>query len=261
MLEARLSRLCALWTSRFVKKGIRKSTVEQQRILELFWRDGSNMLNSGIHQRRRSIFDVLPIQSGAIIFLGDSLIQTCEWGELMGHSNIKNRGISGDTIRMVLERLPQALTSHPSKIILMVGINDLRHKTCELKNVLQPYKALLDKIAQDSPQTEVLVHGVLPIHLDIFQQQFRKDGTHINQNVVSFNQELQKIVQHQTNAAYIDLGPLLTQNGQIKARYTIDGLHLSGDAYIVWAKHIAPLLTDSSNFLADPLPPNNDGHS
>ena len=207
-------------------------------------RDNDNLPSSGIHQRRQSSFEVLPTQFNSIVFLGDSLIQTCEWSELIGSLNSKNRGIAGDTIDMVLGRLTPIIKAQPLQLLLMVGVNDLRHKNCDIDATLKRYESLLKRINQDSPNTQVLVHSILPIHLEMFKERFRKDGQHINQNVTEFNQLLNEMVVD-VGAQYINLIPLLTDSsGQLRPKYTVDGIHLSGDAYRVWVQYLKPFLLD-----------------
>lgn len=201
----------------------------------------SNDFMSGVYQRRTSGFAVLPTQSNAIVFLGDSLIQACEWAELTGLANIQNRGIAGDTVERVMERVDSITQSHPSHIVLMVGINDLRHENCNIDQVLASYEQLLNKITHDSPQTEILIHSVLPINPVMFKNRFRKESNHINHHVAQFNQKLNGIITDH-RFKLIDLRPLMAEDdGHLSPSYTVDGLHLSGAAYTAWAQHLLPL--------------------
>ena len=47
------------------------------------------------YQRWRSLFEVLPVYSSDIVFLGNSITDGCEWAELFNNRHVKNRGISG----------------------------------------------------------------------------------------------------------------------------------------------------------------------
>ena len=80
---------------------------------------------SPFYYHKVSHFRTLPNTKGEIIFLGNSITDYCEWSELFQNSKIKNRGISGDVTDGVLERLDEVTESKPSKIFLMIGINDL----------------------------------------------------------------------------------------------------------------------------------------
>jgi hypothetical protein len=60
-----------------------------------------------------------------IIFLGDSITEKMDWQELFSSNNIINRGICSDTISGVINRLDSILQVKPSKVFLMIGINDM----------------------------------------------------------------------------------------------------------------------------------------
>ena len=51
--------------------------------------------------QRRSLFEVLPVYSSDIVFLGNSITDGCEWAELFNNRHVKNRGISRSEERPV----------------------------------------------------------------------------------------------------------------------------------------------------------------
>ena len=90
------------------------------------------------YKTRKSVFEIVPTRTNEILFLGDSITDYCEWQELFGMANIKNRGIDGDTIIGVIDRLDEIVASSPKKIFLMIGINDLELKN-SVKQILCNY--------------------------------------------------------------------------------------------------------------------------
>ncbi|MDA7875955.1 GDSL-type esterase/lipase family protein, partial [Akkermansiaceae bacterium] len=67
-------------------------------------------------------------KQGALVFLGDSITQS--WGDdlkgAFGETKVANRGISGDTTRGILYRLPEdVLALNPTGVVLLMGTNDL----------------------------------------------------------------------------------------------------------------------------------------
>lgn len=52
---------------------------------------------SAYYYQRVSLFEMLPVSPGDIVFLGNSITDGCEWNELLGRTDVRNRGISGDT--------------------------------------------------------------------------------------------------------------------------------------------------------------------
>ena len=122
------------------------------------------------YKHKKSQFEVLTFAHDSILFLGDSLTDEGEWVELLGNTNIVNRGISGDTTRRILNRLDAVVDTKPKQIFLMVGINDfvnekkniksmedfIRHfynevKICLNGYTIKPYCVYGDSVTPDTP--------------------------------------------------------------------------------------------------------------
>lgn len=170
-------------------------------------------------------------QGGEIVFLGDSLIDICEWNELFNNPLIKNRGISGDTTYGVLNRLEEVTNTKPSKVFIMLGINDIS-KCRPTESIIGDYEKILNKIKIDSPNTKVYVHSVLPINKDIFI-------THTKvEEILDLNNALNKLCD-KLQVKYINLYPLfVNSDNKLDPKYTTGGLHLNGDGYLVWKETI-----------------------
>ena len=77
------------------------------------------------YHQRVTLFRALPQTKEDIIFLGNSITDGGEWGELFNDIKIKNRGISGDITAGVLHRLDELANGKPAKVFLLIGVNDL----------------------------------------------------------------------------------------------------------------------------------------
>jgi hypothetical protein len=86
-----------------------------------FWTQAMN----SHYSRRVSHFNNLPVKKGAIIFIGDSITEQCNWSELFDNPDIINRGIGGDVVDGVAKRIEFLKTSEPAALFLMIGINNL----------------------------------------------------------------------------------------------------------------------------------------
>ena len=71
---------------------------------------------STFYEQRVNFIRRLPVTSRDIIFLGNSITNGCEWGELFQNSHVKNRGISGDICMGVYDRLDPIIKGKPAKI-------------------------------------------------------------------------------------------------------------------------------------------------
>lgn len=183
-----------------------------------------------LHQK--SQFEILPKSDSGIIFLGDSLTDEGEWGELLENPNIKNRGIGGDTTDSVLNRLDAIVESKPKKLFLMVGVNDLINDHKSVEQTLTGYKQILTKLQNQTPHTKVFIQSVLPVNNQVTR--YWQD----NKNVLQFNLELRKVAK-EFSYEYIDVYSHLSDSqNQLDVRYTLDGLHLNGQGYLMWKQAI-----------------------
>src|SRR4030095_7767016 len=73
---------------------------------------------------RVATFEKEPVVPGPITFLGNSIKQIGDWKKLLNDSTVINRGIAGDITFGVLKRLDDVARRQPSKLFLLIGIND-----------------------------------------------------------------------------------------------------------------------------------------
>ncbi len=180
------------------------------------------------YKAKKSIFDVMPTNENEIIFLGNSITDYCDWSELFNNSNIKNRGISGDVINGIINRLDQVLKSNPKKIFLMIGINDLS-KGKTVKQISKEYEKLIDLIVKKSPETNLYIQSILPTDNRKKLQIAR---------IIELNKRLNELSK-KYNVVYINLFDSFTGKGHLLNReLTFDGLHLNGKGYILWKNEI-----------------------
>ena len=118
---------------------------------------------STFYEQRATLFEELPVTSRDIIFLGNSITNGCEWGELFQNTYVKNRGISGDICMGVYERLDPIIKGKPAKIFLLIGINDVARGT-SADTIVARIEMIVKKIKAESPKTELYLQSVLPVN-------------------------------------------------------------------------------------------------
>lgn len=192
------------------------------------------------HQRV-TLFDLLPVEKGDIVFLGNSITDGGEFTELFNNPNIKNRGISSDVISGVMERLNQITDHNPSKIFLLIGINDVSHNL-SVEQLAYKYEELIKAIRSRSPESTLYVQSVMPINNDFGRYKNLKGKEDVIKNL---NIQLEKISRDH-DAIYVDLWPALAdpKTGKLRKEFTNDGLHLLGKGYEAWADYIRPLVEE-----------------
>jgi len=186
----------------------------------------------GLYHHRAQHFERLPESAGCIIFLGDSQTEQGEWHELFGDTPaVLNRGISGDYTEGLLERLPEIIRHKPLKIFLLIGVNDLAfgNSVPEIENA---YRAIVQKIRTESPDTELYLQSLLPVNNDV-----RHVGVK-NAKILEVNARVAQIAR-EFALPFLDIAtPMKDADGNLAAKFTEDGLHVNGLGYAVWKKEI-----------------------
>jgi lysophospholipase L1-like esterase len=198
----------------------------------LWLRDG------GLYEHRKGHFERLPDRPGCVVFLGDSQLAQAEWHEVLGDQPpVLNRGIAGDHVAGVLARLPDVLRHRPSKIFLLVGINDLMFGK-PTADIGADYQAIVQKIRSESPQSTLVLLSVLPLN-----DRVRAWPTS-NVEVGALNARIREIARAFA-LPYLDVGtPLTDADGRLSAKFTQDGLHLNGLGYAVLARQLGGMMND-----------------
>ena len=182
------------------------------------------------YARRVTLFDQLPVGKKDIIMLGNSLTDGAEWNELMRNSHVKNRGIVGDIVQGLYERMEPILKGQPKKKFIMSGVNDVSHDVSG-DSIARAMEKLIVLIKTRSPRTKIYLQSMLPFNNDVRLWKYLKDREQV---VVDGNRALKEVARRQ-GVTWIDLYPLFVDdNGRLKAEYTNDGLHLMGPAYLIW---------------------------
>jgi len=189
----------------------------------------TNQQDYGVYYKaKKSIFEIMPNDTSEIIFLGNSITDYCEWYELFGNANIKNRGIGGDIINGVIDRLDEIVESNPKKIFIMIGINDLGRKR-SVEQILTDYDRLLSLIKKKSPETRLFIQSILPTD--------NRENLQIV-DIIAINAGLKNLTE-KYDLTYVNLFDLLkTKENKLDTIYTFDGLHLNGKGYLIWKKEI-----------------------
>ncbi|MDE6541658.1 MAG: sialate O-acetylesterase [Muribaculaceae bacterium] len=188
--------------------------------------------------QRASLFEMLGTDSTSIVMLGNSLTHGCEWHELFGNPRVVNRGINGDIIGGLHDRLPAITAGRPAKIFLLCGVNDISHDLTA-DSIASALGALIAEIRTATPSTRLYVQSLLPIN-NTFGRYKAIAGK--EQTVRDVNRLLRPIVES-AGATWIDLHPLFADDeGRLRADLTNDGLHLLAPGYAIWRDALLPYI-------------------
>lgn len=176
-------------------------------------------------------FNDEPIAKKDFIFLGNSITAGTDWSKLLNLPQAKNRGISGDITFGVLERLQEVINRKPSKVFILIGINDISRNIPD-SLILSNYKKMIKRIREGSKKTQIYFYTMLPVNASFekFKNHYGKD-----EHILHLNDEIRKLAAK--NVTIIDLYPhFLDEQKRLRAELTKDGLHLIPAGYQVWAE-------------------------
>lgn len=183
-------------------------------------------------------FEIYPDSKNDIIFLGNSITARAHWNELLQLPTARNRGISGDTTFGILERLNEVTEGKPSKIFLLIGINDISRSFPD-DIILWNYKEIISRIQEESPETKIYIQTILPVNksFDVYKRHYNKD-----EHILYINDQLRKMAD-EMKVTLIDIYPeFLDNQNRLDAEYTDEGLHLNEKGYLKWSKILKPYL-------------------
>jgi lysophospholipase L1-like esterase len=164
-----------------------------------------------------------------VVVLGDSLTDRGEWWELLDRP-VANRGIGGDTVADVRARLGDVVALQPRVLFVLVGMNDLLDGASpELLSMA--HAALVAELRARLPHTRIVIESLLPIRDELLAA----ESSLTTATVRRANELLQRGAAA-AGAQWLDVHAALADaTGQLDARYSDDGLHLSAAGYRVWA--------------------------
>jgi len=186
--------------------------------------------------RRSSWFESIELDQGAVVFLGDSIIQN--WGEGLDAAfpgmKVANRGISGDTSRGVLIRLEEDVFAvNPAAVVLLIGTNDLEEGAAP-ESIANNVQLILDAISKFSPEMPIIFCDVMPSSSQMSRP---------TEQIQAVNALYRNILQNYPQATRLDTFSLFDNGeGEASPNEFPDLLHPNVLGYVKWADALRPVL-------------------
>jgi lysophospholipase L1-like esterase len=184
--------------------------------------------------QRLAQFAKEPIVPGRVIFLGNSITEMGNWKKVLNDTTVINRGIGGDISYGVLKRLKDITDRNPSKVFILLGINDIGKDIPEVVTA-DNYLKIVREIHSKCPQTKIYVQSVLPVNptMPHFPQHYDKE-----EHVLVLN-KLLKANATAGNYTYVDIFHLFVDaDGRLQSPLSYEGLHLKPPAYDIWVDYL-----------------------
>ena len=171
----------------------------------------------------------------AIVFLGDSITQG--WHDNLDGAfpglKVANRGISGDTSRGALIRLPQdVLALHPSAVVLLIGTNDLEENATPW-TIAANIRLIIDALRAHDPKMPVVVCEVFPSSFD------KRRPAYLIRHL---NLAIREAIADQSQVTLVETWKLFAgPTNDAKPEEFPDLLHPNALGYAKWAAALRPV--------------------
>ncbi len=216
------------------------------------------------YARHEAVLKIKDQVNPEIVMIGDSIthfwagppeahIQSgpLAWKELFGQRQVLNLGFGWDRTQNVLWRLDHGEFDglHPQHVVINIGTNNFSSTSHARANtpaeVAEGIRAICDRIRAKSPESRIIVMGVLPRGAKA-DDPFRSKILELNRLLADFGKA--------SGIAVLDIGQqFLLPTGELPRDLMDDFCHPTEKGYAIWASALKPLLQDSADLL--PAPP------
>ena len=192
-------------------------------------------------------------QKGAVLFTGSSLMEQFPICELAVGAGIPgpiyNRGIGGTTTDDFLREIDTVMLDlAPSVIFINIGTNDMNSQTYGedwMNRLMNNYETIIRTAREKLPDTVIYMMAYYPANLHLPWQKKEEISWMLDrtpENIAECNRRV-KALADKYGAIYIDVNEGITdENGEQKAEYAIDGVHMYASGYEKGFERILPIL-------------------
>jgi len=191
-------------------------------------------------------------KKGKTLMVGSSLMENFPINELQQSFDVKkiiyNRGICGIVTNQLLTFMEECIFElEPSKIFINIGTNDIASPGYTLEGLISNYRDILTQVKERLPDSSVYVMAYYPVNsvvdygipLEDKQDMFK---TRTNEAILKANKVIEQLAR-QFNYEYIDVNQgLMDEEGNLKADFAIEGLHMWPQAYAIIFKNLIQYL-------------------
>lgn len=166
---------------------------------------------------KADLFQLIPVEAGDIVLLGDSHFEYFPIQELLDDLPVVNRGVSGETTAEIALRLGPILEAAPARVVLLAGANDIFQERSE-DDLAAEMRGMVERCAR--AKVNVTVLSIPPNAMPAVQDR-----------IDAANRRLAGVCAEHA-VPYVDLDPVLRNGDLIDPALTFDGLHLNAAGYM-----------------------------
>ena len=178
-----------------------------------------------------------------VVLLGDSIIYGWKfvgrpvWKRRFASLEALNLGVDRDETGHVLWRIQHGNLEglNPAVLVLLAGTNNVGRRDHSARQIADGIQAVVGEIRQRLPDTRVLLVGLLP---------GRRHPAPRREKIRRINRRIARLADGAA-VTYLDLtARLLDAQGDLPARISPDGVHLTEAGYALWAEGMAGVLDE-----------------
>ncbi|MDD6812155.1 MAG: GDSL-type esterase/lipase family protein [Lachnospiraceae bacterium] len=187
-----------------------------------------------------------------ILFAGSSLMEMFPIEEFIKEQNLSytiyNRGVGGYKTEDLLQAMDICIYElSPRRIFINIGTNDLSDSSIPISQMISNYDRILSEIEDRLPDVELYLMAYYPVNYDAATEEMKPClQIRNNEKIDLANTEVKKLATKH-HAKYIDVNRALKDSdGNLKAEYTIEGMHINKDGY-------RAILEDVLTYVSEPV--------
>ena len=173
------------------------------------------------------------VMKGKTVFVGSSLMEMFPVQHWAGDTVVYNRGIGGYKTADILPILDVCVFDlMPKKVFINIGTNDLSDASISLDSVMENYDCILSRIEENVPGVRIYLMAYYPINYETADESMKPClRIRTNEKIALANERVRELAARH-GQRYIDVnGPLKDDKGDLRAEYTIEGMHIKPEGY------------------------------
>lgn len=187
------------------------------------------------------LFNVYKTKHADIVMFGNSITHGAAWNELLGRSNVVERGIPSDVLRGYWARINDIYKLNPKIVFIMGGLNDIYNWT-PVEEIFNVYVRIINGLKS---------RRIIPIiqSTTYASRNYGKDYGGTPETNLNRNKEIDKLNKFLFDYArangidFIDLNSLFSgKDGYLKPELTWDGVHYKAETYRIWSREVEKIL-------------------
>ena len=141
----------------------------------------------------------------------------------------------GMTLAKGLQRLPELEGVTPSRIFILLGINDLGYGYSP-DEFAEQYRQMTDALKERFPRVRIYLQTIAPVTA-VRSVEYPSRS---NEKIEQYNEALQAFAKEQ-RLRLLDPWKVFQEDGALRASESTDGLHLVQTAYPIWLQQLKKL--------------------